>query len=120
MLMHGLSQWSEKRPSSTIWTQSRLGSPIREEKRSTVPSFLAVWNLFGGIARSSPDAGASFRAQDGHLGALYEKLFWGNNLPAITPEGEHVTPEWSSAEVTSLGRVLREGLDLLVRVREAV
>jgi hypothetical protein len=82
---------------------------------------LSAWNLFGDIARSLPDPGRAFATIDGTLGALYNRLFWGNNLPAVTPEGQHFTPQWANAEVQELAELLREGLSLFVRLRrEAV
>jgi hypothetical protein len=47
---------------------------------------------------------------------IYDKLFWGNNLPLITPEGERYLPEWSADEVQSLAQILASGLDLFISV----
>jgi hypothetical protein len=73
---------------------------------------LCAWNLFGDVARSIPQAGESFEQLDRRFGEVYNKLFWGNNLPAMTPEGCHFEPEWSSDEITELAIVLRTGLAL--------
>lgn len=91
----------------------------REETISCA-AFLAAWNLFGDIARSSPVAGASFGPRVEQHGSVYEKLFWGSNLPAITPDGERFRPQWSHDEVAALAQVLKEGLDAFVRVRREV
>ena len=93
------------------WLADPRGETIR------CGEFLAAWNLFGDVARSSPAAAAGFGAHDERLGGLYEKLFWGSNLPAVTPVGERFVPEWSRDEVADLRRVLQEGLDVLVRLR---
>jgi hypothetical protein len=79
--------------------------------------FLAAWNLFGDIARSCPRSGVNFTDRDSHLGAVYEKLFYGNNLPSVTPPGEHYAPEWSRDEIAGLRDVLQEGLNMFVAVR---
>jgi hypothetical protein len=73
--------------------------------------FLDAWNLFGDIASSSghADLERSFRG----AGGVYDKLFWGNNLPAVTPPGEHYVPAWSEGEVAELHRILSDGMRLI-------
>jgi hypothetical protein len=72
---------------------------------------LAAWNLFSDVAHSMPDMGSAFEHLDSQP-TIYDKLFWGNNLPSMTPEGMHYSPEWSAAEVASLAEILSAGLDL--------
>jgi len=79
--------------------------------------FLDAWNLFGDIARSCPQYSVGFAARDKHLSDVYEKLFYGSNLPSVTPPGEHHTPEWSRDEITGLSQSLQDGLDMFVAVR---
>lgn len=81
---------------------------------------LSAWNLFGDIARSLPTAGAAFSALDRAHDCIYEKLFFGNNLPAVTPESEHYEPSWSDDEVAALATILDHGLRLLRLVRREV
>jgi hypothetical protein len=73
---------------------------------------LDAWNFFTDVASSVgvpfPDRG---KAKD----RVYDKLFHGNNLPVITPPGEHYTPTWSAQERTILGRVLSHGLSIWQR-----
>jgi hypothetical protein len=73
---------------------------------------LAAWNLFSDVALSIHGAGRAFEELDKQSRAIYEKLFWGNNLPSLTPEGCHFDPEWSSDEITVLATVLRAGLEM--------
>ena len=42
----------------------------------------------------------------------YDKLFWGCNLPPVTPPGERYVPRWRPDELADLRRVMRAGLDL--------
>lgn len=81
---------------------------------------LNAWNLFADIARSLPGSGADFSELDRAHDTVYEKLFRGNNLPAVTPEGERYDPEWSYEEVAALTRLLECGLHLLRAVRKEV
>ena len=62
----------------------------------------AAWNLFIDVAHSVGDAGASYLASNAVLGHEYEKLFFGNNLPAMTPPGEHYTPTWTDDELDAV------------------
>jgi hypothetical protein len=49
----------------------------------------------------------------------YDKLFWGNNLPVVTPPGEFYVPAWSDEELAELHRILSDGMRLIrVAVRE--
>lgn len=80
---------------------------------------LAAWNLFGDVARSV-SRGAPFLKADEALGAVYDKVFLGNNIPALTPEGETYKPVWTPAEVSELADLLQVGFELFRRVvREA-
>jgi hypothetical protein len=75
---------------------------------------LAAWNLFCDVANSvsSPNK-KSFEMLNSQLGRpIYDKLFWGNNLPAMTPEGEHFVPAWSKQEVKSIAALLSAGLEM--------
>lgn len=81
---------------------------------------LSAWNLFGDIARSLPTAGAGFSALDRAHDGIYEKLFFGNNLPAVTPEGEHYEPSWPDDEITAFVAILDRGLRLFRLVRQEV
>jgi len=75
---------------------------------------LNAWNLFSDVANSvSSPSKKSFEALDSQLGrSVYDKLFWGNNLPAMTPVGEHFVPTWSHQELRYLAALLSSGLEL--------
>jgi hypothetical protein len=49
---------------------------------------------------------------------IYEKLFYGNNLPSITPIGEHYIPSWSNDELIEMRLVFMAGLDHLKKKLE--
>lgn len=75
---------------------------------------LCAWNLFSDVAASFPKRGFAFENRDSQFPAIYKKLFYGNNLPSITPEGKQYIPEWSQEEISSLADVLTAGLDLFL------
>lgn len=71
--------------------------------------FLSVWNLFKDVATS---AGTTLRERDHKARKVYQKLFWGNNLPAITPEGYRYEPNWTATDLVRMRQVLSRGRDL--------
>jgi hypothetical protein len=75
---------------------------------------LEAWNLFSDAARSIHvhGMGSTFEPLDSQFPGIYDKLFWGSNLPSMTPEGRHYDPEWSPDELTALAEVLRAGLEM--------
>jgi hypothetical protein len=75
---------------------------------------LNAWNAIGDIARS---VGKPFDDRSAELDAIYDKVFAANNLPAMTPAGEHYVPRWSPHELQLLRSLLAHGLQL---VREAL
>jgi hypothetical protein len=75
---------------------------------------LTAWNLFGDIAVSIQGHGMTFRKLKSQHFEIYDKLFWGNNLPAVTPEGRQYIPQWSPDELKSLAQILTAGLGLFV------
>ncbi len=77
-------------------------------------TFLAAWNLFDDVSRS---VGSSFDADHELAEKIYDKLFWGNNLPSITPEGKSYHPAWTKRELHTMKEVLEGGLSLF---RESV
>jgi hypothetical protein len=70
---------------------------------------LNAWNVLADTA--STLSCKLFEPRGANL--VYDKLFWGNNLEALTPSGEHFEPTWSTAEVAILAGVLSAGLSAL-------
>ena len=93
-----------------------LANPVREAIDCEL--FLNAWNLIDDVASSIGhlDFGRFSRGAD----EVYDMLFWGNNLPVVTPPGEHFVPAWSEDQVAELERILSDGMRLLrnkVRVK---
>ena len=71
---------------------------------------LNAWNIFWDVATGTGrPLGHRSRDQD----RVYDKLFWANNLPAVTPEGMTYTPEWTEDELQSLRKVVEDGISLV-------
>jgi hypothetical protein len=93
------------------WVASWTVSP---RKRVDCKKALNAWNLFADVAASIGDRGSAFKHLDSQLPEIiYEKLFWGNNLPSMTPKGAHYEPEWSIDEIRSIANLLGAGLQML-------
>ena len=75
-----------------------------------VRGLLDAWNLSWDVANSI--AGV-FNHRGEQLDAVYDKLFFGNNLPAMTPPGERYIPEWSSDELRTLRTTIQQGVALV-------
>ena len=70
---------------------------------------LDTWNLLTDIAATLQ---TRLIEPTGSL-AVYDKLFWGCNLPSMTPPGMHYEPIWSQEEITTVVAVFHSGLRLL-------
>ena len=70
---------------------------------------LTAWNLFTDCSAS---VNGDFDADHKRTKGIYNKLFWGNNLPAVTPPGEEYIPVWADDERLLLQEVLCDGLQL--------
>lgn len=71
---------------------------------------LAAWNLFSDVARSVHES--AFEPLDSRFPDVYNKLFWGSNLPSLTPKRCHYDPEWLPEERRVLAQVLGTGLEM--------
>jgi hypothetical protein len=58
--------------------------------------FLAAWNLLADVSRS---VGGDFDPEPDRTLKIYQKMFWGNNLTALTPPGRYYVPFWQRHEL---------------------
>jgi hypothetical protein len=72
--------------------------------------FLNAWNLFTDMCASRAGTGGLFQHVSKKESIAYDKLFFGNNLPAVTPPGARYEPAWSADELLGLSQVLGLGL----------
>jgi hypothetical protein len=70
-------------------------------------TILDTWNFLGDLPRSQD----LFAAADSRADALYDKLFYGCNLPAMGASPGEYVPSWSSSEVAALKRLLALGVN---------
>lgn len=72
--------------------------------------FLNAWNLFRDIAFS---VNAEFDSNEKRTKNIYDKLFWGCNLPSVTPKGKYYEPIWDENELNLIRSILNSGLTIL-------
>ncbi|REJ95962.1 MAG: hypothetical protein DWQ29_01270 [Planctomycetota bacterium] len=68
---------------------------------------LNTWNMLEDYLRSRGSSGESFPLGENDL---YEKLFFANNLPSITPSGQKFAPDWSLEEKQRIVAALKQPL----------
>jgi len=74
---------------------------------------LNAWNLFRDIANYVESSfKESFEKLDSDMSEVYNKIFWGNNLPSVTPPGKRFVPTWSAEEIDALAALLSAGLSM--------
>jgi hypothetical protein len=74
---------------------------------------LNAWNAFSDM-HSSIQRKSAFSEVNFTNKVIYDKIFWGNNLPAVTPEGEHYDPSWSADELETMKSIYTSGIDLFI------
>lgn len=74
--------------------------------------FLDFWNIIADLANTF---GGEFygNSNEGIINDLYNKLFYGNNIPALKGDGEEFTPEWREEELQYLTNVIDDGIRVL-------
>lgn len=80
-----------------------LDLPATDENCAQI---LSGWNLFNDIARS---LGVSLDDHGVEATKCYYKLFFGNNLRSITPDGENYSPYFTHQERLCIAAVLNRG-----------
>lgn len=96
VLSENLTEFDLKR----FWRSLEQLRPSRRISIAGCSLILDTWNLFEDIARSTnlPVKMISIEGQRIDQ-KIYEKFFYGNNLPSVTPNGEIYSPKFSSEEL---------------------
>lgn len=76
-------------------------------------AFLVHWNFLEDLAASLPEQQSPYQSASKNATDVYSKLFFGSNLPAVTPVGEQYIPSWTEDELGELRDVLAAGIELL-------
>lgn len=73
--------------------------------RDEIDTVITAWNALDDLAKATGTPLGFF----GRLAnRAYDKLFYGLNLPSVTPPGEWYSPAWRPRELAKIDQVLRE------------
>lgn len=100
---------------TTIYDVNAIEQMMDRQQPFDACMTLEFWNIAGDLANS---VNASFQGnlKDALTDHIYQKLFYGNNLPEINTSGRKYTPEFTEEEYTKLMDILADGVDLINRV----
>jgi hypothetical protein len=85
-------------------------SALSESEHLNCSAVMGAWNMSWDFANGTM---ADFEQRSDEHDAIYDKLFFGCNLPAMTPPGEHFVPEWDEDELDLLRRTIDQGVSLI-------
>jgi hypothetical protein len=108
----GLRQVSEE-PADYDFDRIRKWCAAPNSTGVECSTFLNAWNFFDDLAGLHGGADNAYTWLSRRAAPCYDKLFWGNNLLAVTPVGKEYIPAWQSDELESIRQVLDAGIDLL-------
>jgi hypothetical protein len=77
------------------------------------PAFLNAWNFLDDLAGLHAGADTPHTRLSRAAAVCYDRLFRGNNLPAVTPPGERFEPSWGENDLAAIRGVMLAGLELL-------
>jgi hypothetical protein len=92
-----------------IWAEN----PVPSTKNCQ--NALGVWNLFIDLCATLPDQFGRLTVEIDNALEIEQKLFYGSNLPSITPEGECYLPRWETDDKVLLQSVFSNGSTALQR-----
>lgn len=101
--------------SVSIFDFTKLRLTANHESTLDPCYILTMWNLIDDLAKSfdMPFLGQERTEQ---IDTIYDKLFFGNNLPAINTSGECYIPIFTKAEQKKLDEILWDGLSVVKHV----
>ena len=78
--------------------------------------FLDFWNITSDLAYSANDM---FCGDTEEYISIYDKLFYGSNLPSINSSQDKYSPTWDISEIKMLKSVIQSGLHLFAKYLNA-
>ncbi|MGE5194888.1 MAG: hypothetical protein ACM3U2_20540 [Deltaproteobacteria bacterium] len=75
--------------------------------------FLNAWNFFDDLAGIHEFPDSNFAMLSRAAANRYDTLFWGCNLPVVTPPGERFEPSWTQEWLDEIATVMEAGIALL-------
>lgn len=85
-----------------FWIALRNLRPNKASSNKTCNVLLEGWNFIEDLGKSLGHYKTLEILKTAMLNKCYDKLFYGNNLPSITPENKSYNPLWSKEEIQSI------------------
>lgn len=76
-------------------------------------TILNLWNIFSDLHSS---IGVEFEGSLEYYNAVYDKLFYGNNLPCVNSTSEKYLPNFNRAELLKIKEVMMRGIELFRKI----
>jgi hypothetical protein len=76
-------------------------------------AFLDAWNFLDDLTGLHAEADTPYTRLSRTSADVYDKIFWANNLPAVTPPGQRFVPSWSWLELVTIRQLFESGLVVL-------
>lgn len=89
----------------------RLVNQLRHGRVSNTKSasvLLNTFNMFEDLAYTLDLHAEALLKGNPLVDKIFEKLFWGNNLPSVTPEGESYHPFWNKEEAKYMQHMAKQ------------
>ena len=83
---------------------------LRENRASTSTTcnmLLDGWNFIEDIGRTFGLNKLMGKLKSKTMTKAYDKIFYGNNLPGVTPEGKSYNPLWEKEEIATIRKELK-------------
>jgi hypothetical protein len=90
---------------------------VGDEKSIDCNECKSAWNLFEDVSQSVK---IIFDSNEEVINNVYDKLFWGCNLPSVTPKSKSFNPEWNKSEINILKRILSNGIKIFKESLNAI
>jgi hypothetical protein len=84
---------------------------LRSDKASspkTCEILLNAWNFIEDMGRTFQSETKMESLKTKELNKAYDKIFAGNNLPAVTPKGRSYSPLWTKGEIKALRNAFKD------------
>ncbi len=104
---------ASEEPADYDFDRIRAWCAAPDEAGIDCASFLNTWNFLDDLARLPDGPERPYARLSRNATACYDKLFWGSNLPAVTPPGERFEPDWRADELAEVQAVFEAGVELL-------
>lgn len=88
----------------------------RASSKETCRVIIDGWNFLEDLARTFGLADEIEKLHSTLLNRIYHKMFYGINLPSVTPEGKSYSPLWEHEEIFLLRNAFRFIWKLFIRI----